>query len=638
MNAVTLSCRSSTAPTSNIDHVRIVVHLNNPILPPGDTAFSRLFAITKTGDSVHALGDWSSSNPAVATVNFLGAIHALSRGFTTITARLSGEADKWDTATVQVRGSLHGGYFGQFVILAAGVDQPHLIVGPWGADSMIVEPGDTVYFEAQSQLSVDRLVIPPGTDSVLFTGAQPTKGSWAGILLGLHRSELRRARIEYCGGGNVLSAPLPCLTSNAVDSTPNLLLDGVTITNSAGDGLVIGPGTRFDPASKDITVSHADGRPVILPGQMETTLPPGFQITGNQTNGIWLDQAVIADTTTWVDYGVPLYTDGIGVGGPHAPVLTIPAGMTIFLQHDGGLGAGFSGPGALVIGNASGPPVSLHAGVNAWTGVALGGSMQSVLRHVTLDGCGDFDPCLQVVGGGPGPVLQDVSITGSHSIGLKLTTGGYLDPTSSNLTITGSADVAVELPADQVPTLPAGVYTPNDTEGIRVRVGSVSQSATWRNLGTPYLLTDYLGIGGTDSLVTLTLDSGVTVIMGAQKAVFVNGALRALGTATAPVVFASATPGVPGSWIGIQVALSADTSTRLDHVEIRDAGAGDPNLAGALRLYYDPGGIILHSTILRSATCGIVIYDGNTYKEDYAAPAYGNSFVSNADSAVCSVP
>ena len=151
-------------------------------------------------------------------------------------------------------------------------------------------------------------------------------------------------------------------------------------------------------------------------------------------------------------------------------------------------------------------------------------------------------------------------------------------------------------------------------------------------------LTDYLAIGSGDSLVTLTLDSGVTVVMGTGKAVFVNDALRTLGTATAPVVFASATPGVSGSWIGIQVSLSADTITRLDHVEIRDAGAGDPNLAGAIRFQYDPGNILLHSTILRSATCGIVIYNGNAFKQDYTAPAYGNSFVSNADSAVCSVP
>jgi len=638
LGAIALGCHASpSAPASDIDHVRIVVHLNSPILPPGDSASSRLYAITKTGDSTSAVGAWFSSNPSVATVNGAGTIRALSRGFTTITARLNGEEDKWDSVTVRIRGSLHGGYFGQFVTLATA-DQPHLIVGPWGADSMIVEPGDTIYFEAGSLLDVGYLVIPPGNDSVLFTGAQPVKGLWAGIRLGAHRSELRRARIEYCGG-TLIGQPEPCLASNTgPDSQPNLLLDGVTITKSAGDGLAIGSTTRLDPASRNLTVSLSDGRPVILPGQMETILPPGLQITGNRIDGIWLDEAVIADTTTWVDYGLPLYSDGVGVGGPNAPVLTIPAGMTIFVQHDGGIGAGFSGPGQLVIGSAGGPPVSIQAGVNGWTGVALGGTMGSVLRHVTLDGCGDFAPCLLVNGGGPGPLLQDVTITGSRSIGLQLGPGGSLDPRSSNLTITGSADVAVELSADQVPTLPAGVYAPNDTEGIRVRIGSVTRSATWRNLGVPYLLTDYLSVGSPDSLITLTLDSGVTVVMGVQMAVFLNGAIRALGTATAPVVFASATPGVPGSWIGIDVGLSADTSTRFDHVEIRDAGAGDPNLAGALRLDYDPGGILLHSTIVRSATCGIVIFYGNTFKQDYTAPAYGNSFVSNADSAVCSVP
>jgi hypothetical protein len=195
--------------------------------------------------------------------------------------------------------------------------------------------------------------------------------------------------------------------------------------------------------------------------------------------------------------------------------------------------------------------------------------------------------------------------------------------------------VPLELTGDEVPSVPPGDYRGNGTDAVRVRWGSVTENATWHDIGMPYLLPEGLAIGNIDGPRALTLDSGVVLRMGPMTAVGVGGILRALGTASRPVIFESMTPGVAGAWVGIQFGQDIDPRSLLDHTEVRDAGAGEPGYFGAVRMWLvDPGGVVRNTTIRRSSTCGIVLI-GGTWTDDYTDPGYGNAFIDVAGPAVC---
>jgi hypothetical protein len=216
-------------------------------------------------------------------------------------------------------------------------------------------------------------------------------------------------------------------------------------------------------------------------------------------------------------------------------------------------------------------------------------------------------------------VADHVTIQGSKSTGVW---GGYcgkLDAASRNVTITGSASVPIEVSFDALDALPAGNYTGNGWDVVRVRGGA--QTSHLRNLGIPYAL-----MGGSGGGPTLTIDPGITIELDTGTAFGVGLGLVAEGTAAQPITFTSITPGVPGSWLGIRIGNPPD-GVHLDHVIIADAGGGGPSpYFGALFLGLDPGGVLTNSTIVRSSTCALVIANGNPWTDDYTQPAFGNTF------------
>jgi len=639
------SCDSGTGPRQAIDHLEIRLAPSRPSFPIPDTVRATVLAFSRKGTPVPVpAARWRSLHPTIADIDASGLIHTVSRGEATIEVEVDGVTAQ---RAIPVRGILHSAYTIDRNETWRVADTPHVVQrhlgvgGLGGTDTTVltIEPGSTVRFRPGAGLyfgDIDpgALVIAGGGAPVVMEGDSAARGSWVGVwFAGPGRSELHNLTLRHCGAPTPTGATLACLAASARPSSlgPELLIDGVTVTEAI-DGVDIGHWVTFAPGSRDLSIENTTGHMATISPQVAGTFPRGGHFSGNVENDIRITNGLVERSATWEDVGAPWrLIGGVTFSGSARPRLTLPAGLVIRSDPGGSIFAD-----RLVAGATGGAPIVLQSTGNGWGGIALGNG--SALRNVVLRDCGSAtEACVQV--GDTGLVVEDVTIRGARSVGMFLGVGAKLSPASRNLTITEAGDVPLDTRAEGVPSLPTGDYRFNATDAIRVRWAEVLQHATWPNPGVPYLLSEGLSISSIVSpdSASLTLAPGTVLEMGLGTQLSVgNGALRAVGTPTDPIVFTSVTPGVAGSWTGI--ALGGEARAQLEYVEIRDAGAGPDGYAGALRLSADPGGVLRNSTIRRSASCGIILFDlsgSPQWTDNYADPTFGNAFIDVSGPPLC---
>jgi flagellar hook assembly protein FlgD len=124
----------------------------------------------------------------------------------------------------------------------------------------------------------------------------------------------------------------------------------------------------------------------------------------------------------------------------------------------------------------------------------------------------------------------------------------------------------------------AGVATPAWATNVS---GRITTDTTWTLSGSPYVVVSSVTVEGSPtSAPTLTIEAGVEVRVAQGQWVAIafganRGALRALGTADAPIRFTSQQPAgakTRGFWYGVILRPATDSSTLLDHVIIEYAG------------------------------------------------------------------
>ena len=97
--------------------------------------------------------------------------------------------------------------------------------------------------------------------------------------------------------------------------------------------------------------------------------------------------------------------------------------------------------------------------------------------------------------------------------------------------------------------------------------GAITADTHWTLAGSPYQVTDSVTV---EQGATLTVDAGVRVEFNQHKALYINGALNAVGTSAQPIRFTGATEGTSGFWCGIYVPSGG--SADLEHCTIAYAG------------------------------------------------------------------
>jgi hypothetical protein len=100
--------------------------------------------------------------------------------------------------------------------------------------------------------------------------------------------------------------------------------------------------------------------------------------------------------------------------------------------------------------------------------------------------------------------------------------------------------------------------------------------ATWRNLGVPLVLPAGFEVRSGPIEIAAGTVLRVEANSLVRPTVKANGSIRALGTATEPVIFESANPApAPGDWRGMTFETSSSADNLLRHVIIRHAGDND---------------------------------------------------------------
>ncbi len=649
------ACSESGTGPAALDHIEIQLLRRYRSFPATDTMQATVIGYARDGTWMPTgTVAWRSRTPAIAAVISADTaqIIAVSPGDAIIEAEASGQVAQ---VVIPVRGTMHRGFFTQGNQVWRLADTPHvvreyLIVGGiYGQPEttvVTIEAGATVRFRPRAGLIVGDIdpgvVRIPAGAPVVMEGDSAGHQTWIGITFhGAGRSELRHLTIRGCGHDVPAGYPGSCLgaAGKYQGVGPELLLDSVTIRDGH-NALELSHWGRFAPGSRLLSVENSDGYLGHISPQLVGSFPKGGHFTGNAESALQITNGLVEESATWMEVGAPwCLTGGVIFSAASNPVLTLPAGF--HLRSDPGGSMTFEG-GGIIAGDRAGAPVVLESSGDGWGGLNIIHGGGSALTNVTLRDCGLGVPaCLSFQGVGgvdTGLVVQDLTVENSYSAGVSVDIGSFFHPTSSNLTIRGSANVPLSVRTLAVPSIPNGTYTGNASDAIRVRDGNVQVSGTWRNLGIPYLAPDGVGINtiGYDP-PTLTIEPGVTVLFGVAKTLGIgSGTLFAVGTPAQHIVFGSMTPGIPGSWIGIGLG-GAESHAQLEYVEIVDAGAGPSGYSGAVRLNFDPGGLLRNSTIRRSGGCGLILFNGQPWTDDYTDPAFGNSFVDLDGPARCSI-
>jgi hypothetical protein len=350
---------------------------------------------------------------------------------------------------------------------------------------------------------------------------------------------------------------------------------------------------------------------------------------------------VTADRTLTTACSPYTITRNINVNGN--ATLTIQPGVVLRFAPDTLLSIGYSGAAKLVATGTAASPItftssSASPGAGDWAGVQLWSNTMSgtSLGYVKLDYCGSKgDACVVGTGVKSGRVTIDHAIiahvgAGSDGILEKDVDSSFAiaSCTFSDIPSTPTQQYAISLYAPSF----AGIDSTNAFNGSPVQLmgGTIASNTTWRNIGTPVMVSADVKIGGA-AKPTLTLAAGSVFEFAADVGISLGysaaGSLNIAGTATSNVVLTSAagTPGA-GDWNGI--ILWSNSSAKITYATISYAGSTTASSSyGAVSLVSNDDSLeIRNSTISHSAEYGV----GIPCKSTATVVNVGNTFTSNA--------
>lgn len=321
--------------------------------------------------------------------------------------------------------------------------------------------------------------------------------------------------------------------------------------------------------------------------------------------------------------------------------LTIKPGCIVKFDADASIGCGWTTNGTIV---AVGKPDSTilftsNGSTPArgdWEGIAFFEGTQPATRlsYCTVEYAGREDGQAVYVAWGAALKMDHSTIRKSAGRGIFYEHEGHVEEFNNN-TITNCGNYPLALDPDYVRHLGIGnSYSGNDAgyDAIEIYSGGVLTSATWRDQGVPYRVTEgsNVWVGDTVTPIILTIEAGTTIAFATNAEMTIGytvlAGIIAEGTSVNPITFTSAAASPQaGDWRQLWIAGDAiDAQCRLSHCIFEyggDGGWGNLQVSFAIPQ-------IEACSFSQSSAYGIYL-EGDDHP-DPSALETGNSFSDNA--------
>lgn len=353
----------------------------------------------------------------------------------------------------------------------------------------------------------------------------------------------------------------------------------------------------------------------------------------------------ITKDETWKKADGPHLIRGeVSVESDQGVTLTIEPGTEVRFETGASLFVGYGALGYLKAeGTAEAPILFTSAASNPskgdWMTVYLGnGAANSVMTHCTIKygGAASYG-ALTVSGANNTPTVKNSTIEESAGFGIELQDSASFKAFTGN-TIKASGSNPISLRANAVGSLGAGnTFVANTHQAIDVVGEAISKSATWLNQGIPYRLQGESSVEHASSTPVLTIAAGTALEFGPGASLYVgyggNGALFAVGTESAPIVFTGVSKTL-GTWAGLHFydhtvdgTPGQASTTVIQHARIEYAETSSNSMvfiSNAKPVFrntvFQHGVSLSHAVKLDGEAALIPAHD------DFMNAAYGNSF------------
>jgi hypothetical protein len=320
--------------------------------------------------------------------------------------------------------------------------------------------------------------------------------------------------------------------------------------------------------------------------------------------------------------------------------LTIEAGVTLVFEPDAELSVGYRQPAKILVQGTAAEPVRFTStetrAPGAWKGLYLyehaDGSRISGL-HIEYGGAGIRGPIYVLA---QDVAIEDSVIRDNLDVAVHVSQMGRLSSFRGNKIEQTTATVML-LPPASVAALTGDNQFPAGAN-IHVLTGVVRERVRWNDPGVPLVIGGLLEIAGEDDDAEALVEIAPGSELRFDEDAYVNvgyyrpGALRAEGTAEAPIVFTSATERTPGAWRGINLYKNASGSFAHAVFEYgsrrADWGVLFANSRASLAVrdctFRDNGGgVVLHGQELRISAFERNRFERSSPALDASAQAYG---------------
>ena len=342
------------------------------------------------------------------------------------------------------------------------------------------------------------------------------------------------------------------------------------------------------------------------------------------TAGVNVNQNITA-SVTWTADKTYFITGDINVD--NNSVLTIQPGTVIKFAAASSLTIGSSSNATIIANGTIANPIvftssALLPAAGAWEGLYLDSHTlnNSSISFCNIQFAGSNSSYGALNINGCDVAVNNCNITNSGSYGIWTnytnSLGGFI--TFSNNNINTTVKYGMVINAQKLGTVGTGnIFT--NVPGVLITGEFRSTIAqTWKNLNTPYVITDEVDIDG-----TLTIEPGTTFRFDAGGWLGIGNSTAttfiADGTSLLPIIFTtSSTSPVAGAWRGITFYNLTQSNSKMNFCTIDYAGSGATY--GSLHMVGLSSIIFTNNTIRNSSSYGIVMetpagfttFSGNT--------------------------